>query len=76
MAALAKHSGMMASIYGAKIADENLSMEQVLDINRKLYTILEDALLKNITLKENIDTLGAEIEKLQKEKSGSLTNTS
>lgn len=45
---------MMASIYGAKIADENLSMEQVLDINRKLYTILEDALLKNITLKVGV----------------------
>ncbi|XP_017776974.1 PREDICTED: coiled-coil domain-containing protein 186 [Nicrophorus vespilloides] len=63
---LAKHSGVMASMYGSKVLDENLTLELSLDINRKLQAVLEDALLKNITLKESVDTLGAEIDKLLK----------
>jgi len=36
-------------------------MELSLEINKKLQAVLEDTLLKNITLKENINTLGKEI---------------
>ncbi|XP_074041943.1 coiled-coil domain-containing protein 186 isoform X2 [Leptinotarsa decemlineata] len=65
-AKLAKHNGVMASLYSSRVADDNLTLELSLDINRKLQAVLEDALLKNITLKENVDTLGSEIEKLNK----------
>lgn len=60
---LAKKTGIMASMYGSK-TDETMSAELSMEINRKLQAVLEDTLLKNITLKENIDTLGAEIARL------------
>ncbi|KAF2896326.1 hypothetical protein ILUMI_09833 [Ignelater luminosus] len=63
---IAKLHGVMASVYGSRVADSNLTLELSLDINNKLQAVLEDALLKNITLKENVDTLGAEIERLNK----------
>lgn len=50
-ATLAKQTGVMASMYSSRIADNNLTLELSLDINRKLQAVLEDALLKNITLK-------------------------
>lgn len=65
-AKLAKLNGVMASMYSSRVADEHLTLELSLDINRKLQAVLEDALLKNITLKENVDTLGAEIDRLNK----------
>ncbi|XP_022910975.2 coiled-coil domain-containing protein 186 isoform X1 [Onthophagus taurus] len=65
-AILAKYPGVMSSMYSSKISDNNLTLELSLDINRKLQAVLEDALLENITLKENVDTLGVEIEKLSK----------
>ncbi|XP_071447737.1 coiled-coil domain-containing protein 186 isoform X2 [Hetaerina americana] len=63
-AELSKHGGIMASVYGSKPLDENMTLEMSLEINRKFQTVLEDTLLKNITLKENIDTLGREIARL------------
>lgn len=36
------------------------------EINTKLQSLLEDTLIKNITLKENIETLGQEISNLKK----------
>ncbi|RZF44582.1 hypothetical protein LSTR_LSTR001340 [Laodelphax striatellus] len=54
----------MASVYGSKALDEHMTLELSLEINRKLQAVLEDTLLKNITLKENIDTLGDEIARL------------
>ncbi|CAH2005346.1 unnamed protein product [Acanthoscelides obtectus] len=65
-AKLAKLNGIMASLYSSRIADNNLTLELSLDINRKLQAVLEDTLLKNITLKESVDTLGSEIERLNK----------
>ncbi|KAJ8942987.1 hypothetical protein NQ318_001711 [Aromia moschata] len=62
-AKLAKLNGVMASLYSSRVADDNLTLELSLDINRKLQAVLEDALLKNITLKENVDTLGSEIDR-------------
>lgn len=63
-AELARHGGIMASVYSQKVSDENMTLELSLEINQKLHTVLEEILLKNITLKDNIDTLGKEIAKL------------
>jgi hypothetical protein len=46
-----KHGGIMASVYGSKPADDGLTLDLSLEINRKLQVVLEDTLLKNITLK-------------------------
>lgn len=63
-AVLAKHGGVMASMYAARISDPTITLELSLDINRKLQAVLEDVLLKNIMFKENVDTLGKEIDRL------------
>ncbi|XP_034948201.1 coiled-coil domain-containing protein 186 isoform X2 [Chelonus insularis] len=63
-AELIKHGGIMASVYHQRVSDDNMTLELSLEINQKLQTVLEDALLKNITLKDNIDTLGEEIARL------------
>ncbi|KYN10664.1 hypothetical protein ALC57_17271 [Trachymyrmex cornetzi] len=63
-AELARRGGIMASVYNHRVSDENMTLELSLEINQKLQALYEDALLKNITLKENIDTLGQEIAKL------------
>ncbi|XP_057328872.1 coiled-coil domain-containing protein 186 isoform X2 [Microplitis mediator] len=63
-AELIKHGGIMASVYHQRVSDDNMTLELSLEINQKLQAVLEDALLKNITLKDNIDTLGDEIAKL------------
>jgi hypothetical protein len=41
----------MASVYGSRALDNNMTLELSLEINRKLQAVLEDTLLKNITLK-------------------------
>ena len=56
----------MASLYRNSVNDSTMTLELSLEINNKLQTVLEDTILKNITLKESIDTLGAEIEKMSK----------
>ncbi|XP_012532672.1 coiled-coil domain-containing protein 186 isoform X2 [Monomorium pharaonis] len=63
-AELARRGGIMASVYNHKVSDENMTLELSLEINQKLQAVLEDALLKNIILKDNIDTLGKEIASL------------
>nr|CAD7575434.1 unnamed protein product [Timema californicum] len=63
-AEVTKHGGIMASVYSSKPVDNSMTLELSLEINRKLQAVLEDILLKNITLKENIDTLGSEIARL------------
>ncbi|KAK7790359.1 hypothetical protein R5R35_003855 [Gryllus longicercus] len=67
-AEVVKHGGIMASLYGSKVADSSITLELSLEINKKLQAVLEDTLLKNITLKENIDTLGTEIARLTMQK--------
>lgn len=64
---LSQHGGIMASVYSARPIDKAMTLELSLDINRKLQAVLEDTILKNIMLKENINTLGSEIARLQKE---------
>lgn len=41
----------MASVYNSKPVDEGMTLELSLEINQKLQAVLEDTLLKNITLK-------------------------
>lgn len=50
-------SGVMASVYGSRVQDNSLTLELSLDINRKLQAVLEDTLLKNITLKVSLTYL-------------------
>jgi len=68
--AMAHHSGIMSSVYSSKPSDSNITLELSLEINKKLQAVLEDTLLKNITLKENMNTLGGEIAKMAMEKNG------
>ncbi|EDW76917.1 uncharacterized protein Dwil_GK20851 [Drosophila willistoni] len=65
-------NGIMAAIYGGvKAADQAnnkaMSLDLSLEINKKLQTVLEDTLLKNITLKENLDVLGLEVDNLTRQ---------
>ncbi|CAG9813691.1 unnamed protein product [Phaedon cochleariae] len=61
-----KFNGLMASLYTSHVTDESVTLELSLDVNRKLQAVLEDTLLKNITLKENVDTLASEIDRMNK----------
>jgi len=49
--AVAKHGGIMASVYSSKQSDDTMTLELSLEINRKIQAVLEDTLLKNIMLK-------------------------
>lgn len=63
---LAKYgNGVMSAIYnGIKGDTKSMTLELSLEINKKLQAVLEDTLLKNITLKENLDVLGLEVDNL------------
>ncbi len=50
-AALAKKSGIMASLYSMHQQDGSMTLDLSLEINKKLQAVLEDTLLKNITIK-------------------------
>lgn len=67
--------GIMASLYNSKVTDSGMTLELSLEINKKLQAVLEDTLLKNITLKDNINTLGAEISKISINKQRGSTNS-
>lgn len=47
--------------------NNNMTMELCLEINGKLQALLEDTLIKNLTLKESLETLGQEIARLSQE---------
>ncbi|EDW17389.1 uncharacterized protein Dmoj_GI16878 [Drosophila mojavensis] len=71
-------NGVMAAIYGGVKGAESkgMSLELSLEINKKLQAVLEDTLLKNITLKENLDVLGLEVDNLtRKLRSQELSNS-
>ena len=64
---------LMATLYNRATTTNKLfeqsspmTLETALDIMGKLQSVLEDTLLKNLTLKENIDTLSKELERLSK----------
>ncbi len=48
---LSESGGIMASLYTSRLSDSNMTMDLSLEINQKLQAVLEDTLLKNITLK-------------------------
>merc|ERR1711972_454760 len=60
--------GVMASLYGSKVTEGGMTLELSLEINKKLQAVLEDTLLKNITLKDNLSTLGEEVSKMAMER--------
>lgn len=50
-----------------KVPDlSNITFELSMEINRKLQNTLEDTILKNITLKENLDTLSQEMDQMKR----------
>lgn len=60
---LREQSGSLSKF--KKIPDPpNMTLELSLEVNKKLQAVLEDTLLKNITLKENLDMLGQEVDQL------------
>lgn len=76
-AQLAKYGGVMSAIYNGIKSNNttDMTLDLSLEINRKLQAVLEDTLLKNITLKENIDTLGLEIDKLTRERASTASSS-
>lgn len=53
-AELSKYGGIMAAVYGGaavKSSSNEMTLDLSLEINRKLQALLEDTILKNITLK-------------------------
>ena len=50
-AQVSRHGGIMASVYSSKAVDPDMTLDLSLEINRKLQAVLEDTILKNITLK-------------------------
>ncbi|XP_033125049.1 coiled-coil domain-containing protein 186-like [Anneissia japonica] len=63
-AKMSRQGGIMASLYKSQQSDPSMNLDLSLEINRKLQAVLEDTLLKNITLKESIETLGNEIARI------------
>lgn len=53
-AQLSRHGGIMASVYSSKAVDPDMTLELSLEINKKLQAVLEDTILKNITLKVSV----------------------
>lgn len=50
--------GIMASLYNSSSTDDTMTLERSLEINSKLHAVLEDTLLKNMTLKVFVIRLG------------------
>lgn len=50
-AQMSKQSGIMASLYRSQASDPKMTLDLSLEINQKLQAVLEDTLLKNMTLK-------------------------
>ena len=48
---MSQHGGIMSSVYSARPTDKGMTLDLSLAINRKLQAVLEDTILKNITLK-------------------------
>ena len=46
-----KKGGIMASVFSSKQADGGMTLDLALQISSKMQAVLEDTLLKNMTLK-------------------------
>lgn len=62
-----KTGSIMSALYSSNKHDTHMTIELCTEINSKLQALLEDTLIKNLTLKENLETLGQEISRLSKE---------
>ena len=63
-----KTGSIMSALYSSNKHDTgHMTMELCTEINSKLQALLEDTLIKNLTLKDNLETLGQEISRLSKE---------
>eukprot|EP00053_Salpingoeca_punica_P018612 m.183125 g.183125 ORF g.183125 m.183125 type:complete len:815 (-) comp17468_c0_seq1:1612-4056(-) len=60
-----KQRGMMASVFKGSTSKE-VTVEMAMEINAKLQEVLEDTLLKNIQLKDSLDVLSQEIDRLRR----------
>uniref|UniRef100_F1KUB2 Coiled-coil domain-containing protein 186 n=1 Tax=Ascaris suum TaxID=6253 RepID=F1KUB2_ASCSU len=56
---------LMGSIFGNAVGKSEVDLAT--EVNSRLQAVLEDTLYKNITLKNNVDTLGEEISRLSRE---------
>ncbi|KAF5395171.1 hypothetical protein PHET_06550 [Paragonimus heterotremus] len=61
---ISRTGGLMASLYTGKATKDTPDRNACLEISQKLQSVLEDTLFKNITLKDNLNTLGLEISSL------------
>ncbi|TMS36630.1 hypothetical protein L596_003752 [Steinernema carpocapsae] len=62
--------GTTYALFGSAFSygsDKKVTVDLATEINSRLQAVLEDTLLKNITLKNNLDTLGEEISRLSRE---------
>lgn len=66
-AEISRKQSIMGSVYSSHSNDGTMTLDLSLEINRKLQAVLEDTILKNMTLKESLDTLGQEIARLSQE---------
>lgn len=66
-AQIARKHSIMGSVYSSHQTDGTMTLDLSLEINRKLQAVLEDTLIKNMTLKESLDTLGEEIARLSQD---------
>uniref|UniRef100_A0A8C1EF15 Coiled-coil domain containing 186 n=1 Tax=Cyprinus carpio carpio TaxID=630221 RepID=A0A8C1EF15_CYPCA len=70
---LSRRGGIMASLYTSHPADSGLTLDLSLEISRKLQAVLEDTLLKNITLKYVLRTLRKGNAELHSKHNGRIT---
>ncbi|THD28991.1 hypothetical protein D915_000148 [Fasciola hepatica] len=61
---ISRTGGLMASLYAGRSNSNVPDRDTCLEISQKLQRVLEDTLFKNLTLKENLSTLGLEISSL------------
>ena len=57
---MSRKGGIMASVYSSKASDKDMTLELSLEINRKLQAVVEDTILKNMTLKAS-NLLGRDV---------------
>ncbi|VDM28025.1 unnamed protein product [Hydatigera taeniaeformis] len=57
---------LMAAIFAGEADGASSDLRTSLQLNQKLQSVLEDTLYKNLTLKENVDTLADEVARLKR----------
>ncbi|KAM7537650.1 hypothetical protein Aperf_G00000068173 [Anoplocephala perfoliata] len=57
---------LMAAVFAGDTSAAGSDLRTSLQLNQKLQSVLEDTLYKNLTLKENVDTLADEVARLKR----------